>query len=365
MLEEIAPARLAETWDQVGLQVGDPNAPITTVAVALDPLPEVIYAAGEAGAGLLVTHHPLIFRPISSITPSTKTGQAIFAAIKSHVAVFAAHTNLDKAMGGVNDALAQTIGLTELEPLVPGAPEEMLKLTVFVPVGYEPVIRQALCRGAVGRLGAYDECSFQSRGWGSFRPGPNTSPFSGHKGQLNLEAETRLEVLLPKTELFAALTRLHDVHPYEEPAYDVYPLVTAASGLGLGRVGRLSDIISLREFCLLLKERLSIRGMRVVGDLNASIGRVAVCGGSGGDLIAQARRCGADVLVTGDVNYHTALECGDGDPAVVDVGHFSSEVVMVAALAKMLADRCEREKLNITVLEMNNQSDPFTFFTDH
>jgi len=330
-VEDFAPPDLAEPWDRPGLQVGDPGAPVRAVLVALDPSPAALQEAIRRQARLLLTHHPLYLSPPTRLDLSRTLPRLIADLIRADIAVYAAHTNLDRAEGGVNDALAEALGLRDVTPL--GKGETQFKIAVTVPLGYEEPVRRALARAGAGRIGNYAGCAFGSRGLGVFSPLPGANPFLGVVGGTERAEETRLEVNVPRSLLGRALGALRVAHPYEEPAVDVYPL-EGPSGQGtLGRVGALPGAPPLGSWAREAAARLGARGARTVGDPKRRAGRVAVCGGSGSELWGEALAAGADVLVTGDVKYHTALEARDAGLALLDLGHGPTEQVAVDLLA--------------------------------
>jgi dinuclear metal center YbgI/SA1388 family protein len=242
------------------------------------------------------------------------------------------HTNYDIADGGLNDLLARIIGLQESVPLRITTTRELLKLVVFVPVDYLDQVRTSLFPYAES-FGNYRDCSFAAAGEGTFTPQEGAQPFIGRIGTRQQVPEERLELLLERTNLARTIKALLAVHPYEEPAYDLYPLLNEGTKLGLGRIGRLAEIDSLATYARRVSELLSAPGLRFVGDPAARISKVALCSGSGASLLRDAVRAGADLLVTGDVKYHEARDAEDLGIALIDAGHFSTEIIMVNEVA--------------------------------
>ena len=330
VLDTVHPFTWAIPDDRVGLQVGDPEAPVATLLVALEASLEVVAEATALGAQLLLTHHPLLYQPATEIREDRAQGRLLAAAVRAGFAVAACHTNLDLAPQGLNEHLAQQLGLEDVEVLSPVTRDPWLKLAVFVPVGYEDKVRTALFDDRVGVIGHYSHCSFAARGQGTFRPLEGTQPFRGGVATLSRAEESRLEVLVPESCLAEAVTRLRAVHPYEEVAYDLYPLANPVSTLGFGRVGRWPQVLAWEEAVARVKETFAVSGVRMWGQPPASISRVAVCGGSGGDLIHRAQELGAELYVTGEVRHHQAVPGLTEDFAILEVGHFASEVVFMA-----------------------------------
>lgn len=333
-LEAVAPLGLAEPWDRPGLQVGDPGATVEAVLVALDPSPAAVAQAALIGAQLLVTHHPLLLDPLPQIDLSTPQGRLIRRCLGDGIAIYSAHTNLDRAEGGVNDRLAERLGLLGVEPLGRGEPQ--VKLVVTVPVGYEPAVLRALTRVGAGRIGRYAGCSFGCRGRGAFEPLGGANPFLGRAGSREEVAETRLEAVVVRSRIAQVRAAVLEAHPYEEVALDLYPLEGAGSTGGLGRIGTLAEPRELGVLAEEIGRRLEAPGVHFVGDPRARVERVAVCGGSGASLWREAQRAGAQVLVTGDVKYHSAREAEAAGFALVDAGHAATEAVSVDCLATTL-----------------------------
>lgn len=359
IINKIAPVDLAEAWDNPGLQIGDPAAEVTRIMVALDPAPDVIDSAIAASCELLVTHHPLIFSPLKSISTANPHGATILRAIKGGVSVVSLHTNYDIVTGGLNDVLAAKIGLSETIPLKVTANSELVKLVVFVPRGHLEEVRAALFPHVAGQ-GRYRDCSFVLDGTGTFTPLDGADPYAGAVGVLSKVPEERLEVLISAAQIPRVLKSLLAAHPYEEPAFDLYPLLNKGEKLGLGRIGRLPEPMTLAEYAGQLKKDLSAPALRYVGDPNARISKVALCSGSGASLLRDAVRSGADVLVTGDVKYHEAREAEDCGLALIDAGHYPTEIIMVHEIAERL-DRALRAAgyADCTVEECHAEYDPF------
>ena len=362
IIRKIAPPSLAEAWDNSGLQRGDPLAEITRIMVALDATPAVVESALTSACQLLVTHHPLIFKAQKSISTVGTPGSQIHAAIRGGLAVISMHTNYDSAEGGLNDLLAKRIGLSGCTPLQVMPSGELVKLVVFVPDDHFDRVRLALLPHSA-LLGAYRDCSFAAPGKGTFTPLDGANPFIGSVGEREQVSEQRLELLINRAGLPRVIKTLLSVHPYEEPAFDIYPLLNEGTRQGLGRLGILAEPVSLATFSAWLRENLPAPGLRFVGDPDSIVARVALCSGGGASLMARAARSGADVLLTGDVKYHDARDAQDLGIALIDAGHFHTEIIMVdevvARLGRMLASagygECE-------VVPCRVEYDPFRYF---
>jgi len=358
LLHGLFPPELAEEWDNVGLQVGDPTAPVQRVLVALDPTGEAVAAACERGAQLLITHHPLLFKPLRRLTADDPVGRVVWQAVRNGVAIMAAHTNLDVAADGLNHWLAARLELTEVEPLQP-VPGNLLKLVVYVPATHADVVAEALFAAGAGEIGAYDQCSFRVAGTGTFRPGPGTTPFIGSAGRREQVEELRLETIVPQRRLGRVLEKMFKAHPYEEVAYDLVPLSNQLPAAGLGRIGRLTAPLSLEVLSDRVKTVLGCANLRAVGELSRMVGKVAVCGGSGAGLIHEAQRRGADVLVTGDIKYHEARQAEELGLALLDAGHFATERLAARELAARVGSEATGRNWRLEILVHDGERDPF------
>lgn len=361
LIHKLYAPELAEDWDNVGLQVGDPGRPLHRVMVALDPGLEAVEAARDAGAQALVTHHPLLFKPVKRLTPDDAVGKVLWTAVRDDVAIISAHTNLDCAVDGLNSWLAQKMGVEQAIPLQAVA-GDYLKLVVFVPVGHEDAVADALFSAGGGQIGAYDQCSFRSRGEGTFRPGPGTQPYIGTLGQREKAEEVRLETIIPKRKLLRVLEKMQKVHPYEEVAYDLLPLQNQVPGAGLGRIGRLAQQTSLGEFAARVKESLGCDHLRLIGADQMPVRKVALCGGSGAFLLQTAHRQGADVLVTGDVKYHEARQAEELGIALIDAGHFATEQLMIEQVTQSLQAAARQLNWGVAFEAYTGEEDPFRFY---
>ena len=360
ILNVLAPFTLAEEWDNAGLQVGNPAASAGKIMVALDADLPAIEAAVAAGCGLLLTHHPMIFRPLKKISTADPLGRLLDLAIKNDIAVIALHTNFDIAEGGVNDLLAERLGISGSRPLKVTGTEELIKLTVYVPSGHEEKVMEALFAYS-GLIGNYSDCSFRTEGIGTFKPLKGAHPFTGEIDKRENASEARLEVLLRKDDLNSALKSLVAAHPYEEPAYDLYPLLNKGKPAGLGRIGDLPEALPLAEFAATVKERLGLGGVRYVGDAARMVKKIAICGGSGASLLRDAVKKGAEVLVTGDVKYHEAREAEGVGLALVDGGHFATEFPMVRGLKDLLCKELAKRGYASEITAFEGEMDPFSY----
>lgn len=354
-IESWAPRWTAWEQDNVGLQIGDRDRPVRRVGVALEVTPGVIDEAIRRRWDLVVTHHPLFFRPPRSITTDHQIGQMALRLAERRIAVYAAHTNLDFAPNGVSMTLAAVLGLRDVGYLAP-LRGQLQKLAVFVPVGHEAPVIDALATAGAGVIGEYSHCTFGSPGTGTFKASSKAQPFIGSREQLESTEEVRIEAVVPKALVRAAVERVREVHPYDEMAYDVYPVETPDVNHGMGALGTLPRPVSLRSFVAFVGRRLHARSIRFAGDPRRRVRRVAVCGGAGSDLVGDAIRAGADAFVTADVKYHAYHGLPSGF-ALIDAGHGETEQVILRPLADFLrraaADRRQRVSVDVSRVPTN------------
>ncbi|PKM78675.1 MAG: Nif3-like dinuclear metal center hexameric protein [Firmicutes bacterium HGW-Firmicutes-15] len=355
IMESFFPVHLAESWDNVGLQVGSYNAPANRVLVALDLDKEVLQYALDQKADMIITHHPLFFTGIKSINYEQSQGSLLKGIIKAGITVYAAHTNLDAGERGLNQILAERIGLHDIKPLDKGHSEALYKLVVYVPIGHEEAVRQAINGAGAGHLGRYTDCSFRTKGTGLFRPLAGSKPFIGHEAILEEVEEYRLETVVPQPRLGKVLQEMLKAHPYEEAAYDIYLLENRGKVFSLGRTGKLAEMMSLQEFCAEVKMSLGLEFLRVVGDMNRSVKNIAVVSGAGASLMSKAQKQRCDVLLTGDLKYHEAKDAEALGIAVIDAGHQGTERIMANYLRDLLNEEKKRRGLDLEVISINGR----------
>lgn len=358
ILEKWAPRRLAMDWDNPGLAIGELSAKISKVLLTLTVTLETVEYAANNGFKMIISHHPLFFKPLKSLKKDTPLGKIVYEAVKNDIVVYSAHTNMDAACGGINDILAEVLELQQVTILKQTYEEELKKLVVFVPKGYEDTVRNAMGDAGAGHIGNYSHCSFNTDGFGTFKPLAGTKPFIGEEGKLEKTDEIRIETIIPETFQKKVINAMLKAHPYEEVAFDVYSLENPGRKFGFGRIGYTKEPIILKKFCETVKQKLGTSHIRVVGDLNKCISKVALCGGAGSDLAQAAAFSGADVLVTGDVKYHEALDAKATGIAIIDAGHFSTENLLLPVLKEYLEQ--ETRLLNRQVeMSIYKDEDPF------
>jgi len=358
-IEELAPVQLAESWDNPGLIVGGVNQDIRKVLVALDVTPQVAQKAVEEGVNLIIAHHPLIFHAVKSIRTDTPLGSTLATLLKNDIAVYAAHTNLDSAAGGVNDLLANRLGLTDCRPLIPGNASKLMKLVVFVPKEHSDNVREAICAAGAGHIGKYSHCTFSACGTGTFLPLTGTNPYAGEIGKLESTAEVRLETVVPEEKAGKVIKAMLAVHPYEEVAYEMFPLHQTMTSSGMGRVGKLPETVTFAEFAQTVKAALEVDFVKLVGTADRKVKTVAVCGGAGSSFIRQALELGADALVTGDIKYDEGQLGRDLEIGLIDAGHFATERLMVQAVSDYLKHYSVNHGWELTVEADPSNKDVF------
>ncbi|CAM4327750.1 Nif3-like dinuclear metal center hexameric protein [Paenibacillus phoenicis] len=359
-MEQLAPKHVAMEGDKIGLQLGSLQKEIRGVLVALDVNEEVVDEAIALEADLIVAHHAIIYRPLAHLQSDTPMGKVYEKLIKNDIAVYIAHTNLDVTDGGMNDWMAEALGIESAGSLEDVHTDNLYKLVVFVPKDHHEPVLQAMLNAGAGHIGNYSHCSFNLEGFGTFKPGEGTAPYIGSQGKLERVEEVRIETVVPHSLRNKVIQAMLKQHPYEEVAYDLYPMDLKGRTFGLGRVGKLTEPVTLRDFVQRVKERLDVPMVRVVGDLDRPIRKAAVLGGSGGRYWKNAQFRGADVLVTGDVDYHTAQDAWMAGVAIVDPGH-NAEKIMKPRVAAWLTEKLSEDKYATRVHASQVNTEPFRF----
>jgi len=322
-LDSVVPISYQESYDNSGLQVGDPESEINSALISLDITEDVIDEAIAKGCGIIITHHPLIFNPLKKLTGKNFVERVLIRAVKNEIAIYSSHTNLDILKEGVSRKMAEKLDLKNIRVLSP-LRNRLLKLVTYIPEKHFEKVREAIFEAGAGVIGNYDKCSFSLEGMGSFRGGENTKPFVGEKEKFHLEKEIRFETILQSHLKDQVIRALLDSHPYEEVAYDIYSLENEYNGAGLGCVGELPDAIEEKEFLVYLSDIFKAEGVRYSKLTGRKIKMVALCGGAGISLLNDAIKSGADVFVTSDIKYHDFFNAGNRI-LLIDSGHYESE----------------------------------------
>ena len=358
LMEKWAPLHLAYDWDSVGLQVGSYHQPVKKIMITLDVVEEVVDEAIEKDVDLIIAHHPLLFKPVQQLNVDQPRGRILQKLLQHNISVYASHTNLDVANGGVNDLLCEALGMEPKDVIVETDTEKLYKIAVFVPVSYMNEVLDALSDAGAGHIGNYSHCTFQTEGQGTFKPLEGTDPFIGTQNTLEKVQEVKVETIVEASKLTAATKSMIRAHPYEEVAYDIYPLQNKGPTYGIGRIGKMKENMTLQALCERVKKAYDVPAVRVTGDLEQNIQNVAVLGGSGEKYIKDAQAKGADVLITGDITFHQSLDAKAMGMCIIDPGHHV-EKIMKEGTKKYLEHELQGE--TITVITSTIHTEPFTF----
>jgi dinuclear metal center YbgI/SA1388 family protein len=353
-LQALAPLSLAAEWDNVGLLLGDGPAPVKRVMTCLTVTPDSVAEAVAGQIQLVVSHHPVLFRPAKKLTTATPEGRMLLDLVRAGVAVYSPHTAFDNCAGGINDLLARALNLADVTPLRPADADGKCKIVVFVPDKDLAKVSDALFAAGAGQIGQYRECSFRLAGSGTFFGSDASNPTIGAKGRREEVAEWRLEVVCPERGVERAVAAMRAAHSYEEPAYDVYPLRRERLGIGAGRLGALPAAMPLSAFATSVKAALKASCIQVVGSPQALVQRVALACGAAGEFLTDAIARQADVFLTGEARFHDCLAAEAARIALVLPGHYATERIGVEALAVNL----KQQFPDIDVWASRHERDP-------
>lgn len=353
-IENKYPLNLAYNWDNVGLIVGDFDNDIKRILVTLEANESIIEEAIENKIDLIVTHHPFIFKKINKINTKDLKGRLIHKLIKNDIALYSMHTNFDIAIDGLNDYFMEIMGFKNTKILDVTHSDTLYKIAVYVPVSHEIIIREALGEAGAGYIGNYSHCTFNTQGIGTFKPENDANPFIGTVGEIESVKEVKIETIVPSKLLQKTIDNMIKSHPYEEVAYDVYKLENKGESVGLGRYVSLNDKISLQDLCEEIKLKLNMDYIRVVGELDTKIKKIAVVTGAGSDMVSLAKSKNCDVIITGDVKYHEAQDALDMGMCIIDCGHFDTEDIFKDVMKRFL-DKLE----DVEVIKSEVNLNPF------
>lgn len=361
--ETFAPPYLAMGNDPIGLAVGSAKQPVQRMLVTLDVRPETVEEAIEKKVDFIFAHHPPIFRPAKNLVTDDPQIQMYADLLKHDITVYSAHTNLDVAEGGMNDWLAEAIGLEQTEVLTPTYTEAYKKLAVFVPVTSEETVRRALHDAGAGEVGDYKDVSYTLEGLGRFTPQEGAHPSEGEVGKPESVEEVKIEMILPEHKVPHVVDALKEAHPYEEPVFDLYTIDHYQKQYGVGRIGNLSEPMPFQVFLEKVKQVFGVDGLRYIGgEEDRMIRRVAVLGGDGGKYYTDALKKGADAYITGDVYYHTAHDMQTAGLTVVDPGHHI-ESICKEPLTRLFTQWAKEEEWDVEILPSEVSTEPFRFFS--
>ena len=326
-IEAFAPLAYQESYDNTGLTVGDAEAEATGALLTLDVSMEALEEAIERKLSLIVSHHPLIFSGLKRLTGATETERIVMRALREGIALYAAHTNLDNAPGGVSFRMGEMLGLRQMRVMIPLA-QGLVKIVVYTPSEHGERVREALISAGGGHIGNYSGCTFSTPGTGTFRPEAGSHPFIGSEGALSRVAEERIETVIPRHRVSRVLEAVRAVHPYEEMAYDLFPLEQPDPTAGTGVIGQLPEPEETMAFLSRVADTFGVKALRYSKPCRKQIGTVALCGGSGASFAKEAIRQGADIYLSGDFKYHD-FAGADNRIVLADIGHFESELCTI------------------------------------
>ena len=350
-LETIAPLSFQESYDNSGLIIGDIFWEVTSVLITIDTTEEIIDEAIRKRSNLIISHHPIIFDGLKKLTGKNYIERTVIKAIKNNLAIYVAHTNLDKVVDGVNAKICEKLNLQNIQILSP-LNNELRKLVTFVPLEYAGKVREEIFKAGAGNIGNYDQCSFNLKGQGTFRPSEEAKPFVGNKGKLHFEDEIRIETIFPKYLQSEILNALLKAHPYNEVAYDIYSLENQYNKVGMGMIGELDCEIDEISFLRKLKQIFKAGVIRYTNLRNIKVKRIVVCGGSGSLLLKNAMAANADVFVSADFKYHQFFEA-ENKILVVDIGHFESEQFTKEVIYEILSKKFPNFAFYMSAIKTN------------
>jgi dinuclear metal center YbgI/SA1388 family protein len=337
VLQEKAPIALQESYDNSGLLIGDKELPVKKALVCIDLNEAVLEEAIQNNCTLIISHHPLIFKSLKKIVPENLQSRIIIRAIQQQIAVVAMHTNLDNSHLGVNKMIGRKLGLQQTSILQPIS-GILRKIVTFCPVTHSKSVMEAMASAGAGHIGNYDQCSFGVSGTGTFRANASANPYVGRSGELHEETETRIEMAVPEYSVHAVVNAMKSVHPYEEVAYDIYPLTNEMPHAGAGLIGSLSEEMTEAEFLAFVQSVFETPCLKHTVLSGRKIRKIAVCGGSGAFLIAAAVSSGADAFITADVKYHDFFD-SDSRMLLIDAGHFETEQFTKELIIEMIQEK--------------------------
>lgn len=351
LLDKYAPPIYSESYDNVGLLVGDRNNEIKSVLITLDITEDIIKEAIKTGANLIIAHHPIIFRGLKKLTGANEVERVVMMAIKNDIAIYAGHTNFDNITGGVNTKICEKLNLQNCKTLDPKS-DTLLKLVVFIPETHLEKLRNAVFLAGAGHIGNYDRTSYNIDGIGTFRGNENSKPFIGKKGEMSFENEIRFETIFPSHLQGSVISAVLNNHPYEEVAYDIYPLKNKNQQIGSGMIGNLPNAINEKQFLELVKNTFGVDCIKHTKLKGKSIQKVAVCGGSCSFMISKAISKNADAFITADVKYHEFFDV-ENKLLLLDIGHYESEQYTKDIFYNILTEKFSTFAVNLSKINTN------------
>ena len=351
IIESIAPLSFQESYDNSGLIIGHPDDEISGILITLDITEEIVDEAISKKLNLIIAHHPIIFSGLKKLNGKNYIERCVAKSIKNDIAIYAAHTNLDGVFGGVNSKICEKLNLQNSRMLIP-MQNFLKKLVTFVPTDHAEKVRKAMFDAGAGNIGNYDSCSFNQSGLGSFKGNDETNPFAGEKNKLHFEEETRIETIFPKHLQHKVIQSLLSAHPYEEVAYDIYPLDNEFTQGGTGMIGELAEPIDELNFLQSLKEIFNCQVIKHTQLLGKPISKVAVCGGSGSSFLNKAIAQNADIFISGDFKYHQFFDA-EQQIIIADIGHYESEQFTKEVFYELLTKKFPKFALHLSEISTN------------
>lgn len=361
-IENWAPKEVAWQKDNVGLQIGSKKEQVKNILIALEITESVVKQAVSKNCNLIITHHPFLFHSLKKIETQSSQGKIISDLIKNNITVYSAHTNLDFTKGGVSFILAEKLGIQNISFLT-NEEGKLLKLSLFVPVSNYKEVLNAMFSAGAGRISEYENCSFRTTGIGTFQGSEKTNPTIGKPGSFEEVEEIKIEVIVNNWSLSNVLKALKEVHPYEEVAYDVYSLMNEHTSYGAGAIGTLPNPMTQEHFLNHISSSLNIKNFRFTNGNKKLIKNVAVCGGSGSDLLSIALNKNADAFITADIKYHTFHDAWN-NILLVDAGHYETERFIIDELQKRISNFIKINNSNIKIFKYNGSTNPVRFFNN-
>ncbi|SKC79456.1 Nif3-like dinuclear metal center hexameric protein [Maledivibacter halophilus] len=359
IMERIAPTYLAEEWDNVGLQVGNKDREIEKIMVCLELNSSIIDEAIKKDIDMIITHHPLIFKPLKRLVTSDPIVGIINKLIKNDINLYCAHTNFDISNGGTSDYLAKLLNLNNITPLSITHNRKYYKLVVFVPEEDTDDLRNAISAAGAGYIGNYSHCTYQAKGTGTFKPLPGAKPYIGSINELERVNEFRLEAIVAADKLDNVIRAMKNSHPYEEVAYDIIPLENMIEAMGFGRIGCLEEPKKLMELAVEIKNKLKAENVRLIGNESEAVSKIAICTGSGSEFIKDAYLNKCDCYITGDIKYHDAQLAKELGLNVIDAGHYETENIICTPLKDRLVKEIDENNYNLKVITSEIDINPF------
>jgi len=359
--ERLAPKNLAYDWDNIGLQIGNKSDLVKNMLISLDINEEVINEAVDEKCQLIIAHHPLIFKPIKKINNDNYQGNLLYKAILNKINIFTMHTNLDIARNGLNDYLAKVLEIknTNYLKLTNEQDQDIFKLVIFIPAEHFEEVKTGILKTSAGHLGNYSHTSFSSKGQGTFKPLAGSEPYIGDIGKLNKVDEYRFETIVKKSDIKGVLKIMHELHPYEKIAYDLYPVDNSSVKHGLGRIGFLKQEIEFNDYMKFVKMILNNQQIKYVGKPRDIVRCIAICSGSGAELIVQAAEKGADLLITSDIKYHQAQLAESLGINLIDAGHYNTEIIVKS----LLYEYFKSEIKGVNIIKSSINTNPWNYFS--